>query len=472
MKFLLPLLLICWACNSSPSGPSAPLQPIAPVQDGRPSVYLEGIYATSTATGHPVESLFDTDPGTYWQTRAGAGPDEGIMLYFVNPLVLGSIQLLPTEGSFAEQDTTASVAVYINGSLIGKGNPSARIALAGAEAAGALYVRFARTGREQARSTRKADAEVSISEFPASAAVGLQALRLFDGQQRELRLIPPQRISGTITASSSLAPVTAYGPEKLFDARKEFAWVEGNTAGNGVGEWLRCSFDQEVRITALRIWNGYQRSDEHLKANARVRSFSFGLQGTPGDLCNLPDQKASVLIRLPTPVSGRAVELNIREVYPGTKYKDLAISDLVFYDGDQPFVLENRASESAARQAPPSPLTTLLDRPVYNRIEEGDVVTSQSLILRSDGTFVLYQDETYGDDAGSQTLADGNWELLESNASSATVKIFGRWNNLSQLLEYYEGSTPQQVTSIFSDRLTIDATTVTGQKMAGRFWLK
>lgn len=371
-----------------------------------------------------------------------------------------------------EQDTTASVAIYINGSLTSKGKPSERISLEGAGAAGALYVRFTRTGREQVRTARRADAEVSISEFPATASVGLQALRLFDGQQRELRLIPPQRIPGTITASSSLAPAGAYGPEKLFDARKEFAWVEGNAAGNGIGEWLSCSFDKAVHITALRIWNGYQRSDEHLKANARVRSFSFGVQGTPGDLCNLPDRKESVLIQLPAPVSGSDVEFNIKDVYPGTKYKDLAISDLVFYDGDQPFVLESREPEAAARQAMPAFLGNLLDRPVFNRIEEGDVVTSQSLILRSDGTFVLYQDETYGDDAGSQTLADGNWELLEHNSASATVKIFGRWNNLSQLLEYYEGSTPQQVTRIFSDKLTIDATAVTGQKMAGKFWLK
>lgn len=474
MKYFFPLLpLLFYACNGETPGNSPSTLPLNALQsDNRPVLYLEGLYATSSAPGKGVEGLFDADPATVWQTQQGAGPDEGIMLYFSKPVALGAVQALPTAGSFPV-DSNALLVVYVNGTAKVAGPPGTTIPL-DAPATRSLYLRFSTTGLEKTREVQHQDAMVTISDFPPTASIGLQAIRIFDKQNNALRLLPPQRLPGSINASSSLSPVSAYGPDKLFDARKEFAWAEGNAATAGVGEVLHFSFQQPVQMSALQIWNGYQRSDEHFKANTRVQTFTFGLKGAEGTNYTLSDSKEAQKIALTAPLSGTDFELNIRSVYPGLKYKDLAISDLLFYNGEVPFIIATTAQPqnelAMRRQSSQSPLESLLNRPLFNRISEGDVYTTQSLILRSDGTFVLYQTESYGDDAGSETLADGNWELLNADAATASVKIFGKWNNLSQLLEYYQGASAQQVTKIFSDVLTVDAQTVKGQKMVGTFW--
>ena len=48
-------------------------------------------------------------------------------------------------------------------------------------------------------------------------------------------MVPPRRVKGKITASSTLEPQMAYHVEQLFDHRKEFVWVEGDK-GNGKRE--------------------------------------------------------------------------------------------------------------------------------------------------------------------------------------------------------------------------------------------
>jgi hypothetical protein len=100
------------------------------------------------------------------------------------------------------------------------------------------------------------------------------------------------------------------------------------------------------------------------------------------------------------------------------------------------------------------------------------VKAKQSLILRSDGTFVLYNQEDYDGDANTNTVADGNWEMLESNSQISKVKVFGKWNDVTKIVEYYKGTGKQDVTKIFNDVLTIDAAQVRGEKMIGTFYVK
>jgi len=105
-------------------------------------------------------------------------------------------------------------------------------------------------------------------------------------------------------------------------------------------------------------------------------------------------------------------------------------------------------------------------------VNEEDVVTFQSLILRSDGTFVMYSNDVLPDDTESQTLADGNWELMTANGANATVRVFGKWNNVSDFADYYKGKTTQTDIRIFSDELTTDGSTVKGKRVIGTFYVR
>ncbi len=498
MKISTPFLfafLFAASCGNDSSKPAGANQPAPDTAISAQSadslsggIFLDGLYATSTAPGQDAIRLFDDDPKTGWQTRPGAGPDEGLMLYFSNATDV-RIKYVETQafpGSSFEKE--ALIQLYVNGQPIKAGAPGERITVEDKDGKGlkvnSLFLRFAETGVEEVtqRSIPTQDQDIQISAFPADGFVGLQTLTLFNDKGEALHIIPPKRVPGQVTASSTLAPESAYGPDNLFDSRKEFAWAEGNPATDGVNETLQFTFEQPVRITAVQIWNGYQRSPEHYKANARVRDFQISGGSAAPQTFTLRDDQAGQKIEFPSAIEGKNFELKIASVYPGKKYKDLAISDMVFYNGAQPFVLSS--GQSAQRQqlfrskAASSPLASLLDRRLHNLVESPFDATAQSLVLRSDGTFVLYLETTTTDESEKvisttgETIADGNWELLESTGGVAKVKVFGKWFDYSEVMEWYKGPTNREVTKIFNDVLTIDNNTVKGSKMIGTFYRK
>ncbi|GAB4494544.1 MAG: hypothetical protein OHK0019_21180 [Saprospiraceae bacterium] len=473
--FLIPLILAACGGEAPKQSESVSAPSPTPVTtDSRPPTYLEGVYATSSSPAHEVFDLFDDNPGTGWQTQEGSGPDEGIMIYFQNPVVLQSVQVMPEEGSF--QGEAAFMQTYVNGALGAGGKPGDKIDL-GKKAVKSLYLRFVKTGLEQTAKRERDGREVEIESYPGNAYIGIKELIVLNDKGESLRLVPPQRQIGSLSASSTLAPDIAYSPANLFDTRKEFGWVEGNKTSAGEGETLNFEFEEPVNITAIQIWNGYQRSSEHFAANARVRNFEFGAKGGPMTVYTLSDSKTAQKVKLAAPLKGQSFELKIKNIYPGKKYKDLVISELVFFDGEQPFVVSSKLPEqnraNLRSQVGSSPLAQLFNRRISNLLDdESGTITEQSLIIRSDGTFVLYSNEILPDDSESQTLADGNWELVSSDEAGATIKIFGRWNNVSNFADYYRGKSVQNVTRIFSDELTTDGNTVQGKKIVGMFYVR
>jgi hypothetical protein len=427
--------------------------------DNRPVVRLHGAYATSNAgSNYRLQNLFDADSTTGWRTRNGAGPDEGVMLYFAEPSTIQFIQLRPLAGS-----ADVPVTVYENGKSGPKGNLGQKITLSG-QPLRSLYLRF---GSPQSANTTKrteADMKLAVETFPENGFVGLQHLQLFDAQGAELRIVAPLRIEGDARATSTLSPQSAYGVKNLFDARKEFVWVEGNAANDGKGESIQFNFREKVTITALQIRNGYQRSDEHFQANARLKAFSFGAAGATASTYALQDQQDPQMIGLQTPLEGQSFQLTIESAFPGKKYKDLALSDLVFFNGQDAFVVESGATENTSvAKLGDSPLNALLDRRIANQVSLPDLNIDQSFILRSDGTFVFYRNEKWIDGVDSEQLADGNWEILSADANKAQVKIFGKMTDLSRYEEYYKGTVNNQFTRIFKDVLTIDGKMIKGK---------
>ncbi|MFN0037188.1 MAG: NADase-type glycan-binding domain-containing protein [Saprospiraceae bacterium] len=474
---MLPLFLFFAACGNEPaqktsSNSSSPENPAD--ANLSPATYLEGIYATSSAPGKILENLFDSNPATSWQTLPGTGPDEGIMLYFQNALPIASVEIVAAAGSFAKELPEGSdppILIYTNGQIASAGLPNARIAANGNGLVKSLFVRFVLTGNEETQILRQDEYDAYRYSYPTDASIALSELKVLNDKGETLRLVPPRSVKGSVAASSTLLPEAAYSPANLFDSRKEFVWAEG-TASSGEGETLTFEFEQSVNITAIQIWDGYQRSDEHFSANARLRNFDFGEKGGAARNYTLRDTKAGQKIELSAPAKGAAFELKINSVYPGKDYKDLAISDIVFYDGERPFVLRSALPEkykTALRaQAASSPLAALLDKRIANYIQEPASSVTQSLILRSDGTFVMYSEARSDGDPDIAAFADGNWEML----SGSQLKVFGKWSELVNGAEYYEGVSRKNPTRIFKDVLTVDAAKVAGTKMLGTFYLK
>ena len=111
-------------------------------------------------------------------------------------------------------------------------------------------------------------------------------------------------------------------------------------------------------------------------------------------------------------------------------------------------------------------LEKLLDSRVFNEYQSPDygMYMTRSAILRSDGTFVMYESEEDGGEP-VQTIADGNWEIIEADSEKATISVFGKLLDFSMLEMYYAGKTDAELGRIFRDKITISGTTIKGEKL-------
>jgi hypothetical protein len=476
---LLPILLL--SCSGGePPAPTPGQQAVeTPKATAKEILYLDGLYATSSAPGQDISRLFDGNDQTGWRTQNGAGLDEGIMLYFSDqaPVAVAAVHFQAMPGTLQGKDAT--VQLYVNGRPDAAGKPGERIALQGPEegqALRSLFIRFENTGQEQS-STREVEEVLNLTLriFPETAYIGLQSLSLYDPDGNMIALMHPERLQGRVSASSTLAPEAAYSPANLFDSRKEFVWVEGNATTAGAGEKLKFEFDKPIRISGLKIWNGYLRSEQHRTANARMKEGSFGPQGGPYTKFSLRDTPGGQMIDIPA-AEGSGFELEILSVYPGNRYKDLAISEILFFDDKKPLIIESELParyQSALRsKTNQTPLSGILNRLINNQLTQPGAKTRQSIVLRSDGTFVLYLSDHYEGSDEAETLADGNWELLSADNRTAKVKIFGKLYDMTNFEDYYKGRDKREVIKIFSEILIIDGETLSGTDYVRKFYLK
>ncbi len=430
--------------------------------------FLEGVYGTSTAEGFGIENLFDGKPETYWKTIQGAGPDEGIMLYFPKPTYLHQLIIKVAEGD--DLDKIKEITFYGDGKSFGDFDPKSPIKI------GSKFTTvFLRIKEVEKVKTIKNESEGSIQEvvvFNPKFSVGVSELT-FSGEKEEiLKIQPPVNLKGKVVASSTLKPANSYKASQLFDSRKEMVWVEGAT-NNGEEETLTFKLADETQITALEIWNGYQRSSKHFDSNAKLKIFEFGVKGGKMNTYELESKQGKQLVQLDTALKGKEFVLKIKQAFLGMDYKDLVISEMRFYDGSVPMVLStesNHNSKELVKQNRTKILGTVLDRRFKSEVQEEFMVYQNSIILRSDFTFVIYQQEEDQEaDAKIEKIADGGWEVVESNTNSAKIRIFGKLTNLSESYDFYKGKTDKEYIQIFQDFLQIRKGSIKGTNFFGEF---
>jgi hypothetical protein len=139
----------------------------------------------------------------------------------------------------------------------------------------------------------------------------------------------------TYCASSSLAPQFgfSYLPGNLIDGRLDTAWVEGDV-GDGLGEWIVVQFSGPRLLSQLRVWNGYHKNIDIFRKNNRVRDAEIVLSNGYRQTTTLSDRDGPQNIEIDSPNRSEWVQLIVKSVYRGTKYRDTAISELrlVFSD--------------------------------------------------------------------------------------------------------------------------------------------
>lgn len=436
-----------------------------------PFIKLSGMYATSTMMPHSKNNLaavFDNDENTYWATMPGAGPDEGFMLYFAEKQAIGTFEVLPATGD--NFSTIETMDVYINGvKVISNAEPGAFKIFN--DNVSSLYVRIGLT--KDAKRTYNDDNGLASINYPAGKSVAIAEINIIN-EGKEHSVLPVKAVGGSITASSTLSPATAYGVRNLFDAKKEFAWAEG-AKSKGEGETLTFTFDESQTISGLQIANGFQRSEKHFNSNASVKSFTVSDKSGNTTSYVLDKTQGVQKVTFKESLKTKELILTIDEVYPGTAYPDLVISELLFIGESGNFIIADSQAEATKKallaKARDTYLESILDRRIHNALEEPEGF-DKSIILRSDYTFVAYNKEwaEYSDESNSsEVIADGSWEIKEINGNEVSIRVFGKLRKVSTRFVPYEGTEKSDATQIFQDFVTITANELSGQKFMGTY---
>jgi len=140
-----------------------------------------------------------------------------------------------------------------------------------------------------------------------------------------------------ITASSTREPQgkVRYGINNIQDANLKTAWIPAN---NGIGASMSFVFRKkhftEMKSTnfwGLEIINGYLKNKTVWQENARVKRLRIEHNDKP--LCEvlLHDSMDVQSVQLPTFTirPGSVVKLVILETYSGTRYLDMAITEII-----------------------------------------------------------------------------------------------------------------------------------------------
>ncbi|MCL6613910.1 MAG: hypothetical protein K6U03_04725 [Firmicutes bacterium] len=388
---------------------------LPPATAAEPIKVITASATSSAADASPVVDLLDLTKKARWRPETqDYGEDEGLFFQFQDPVLLDWIEVkLKASKAFR-------LGFYLDGQRSLAKNPS------GAEGDNDLWYNiqarseggyvFVTLGAftESGGLNTKVKSVFIKYEYLAGQCPEVIAVRFYRGSKKTpLAVTVPSNVNGSITATSILAPETAYSPVNLFDSRPDFAWATDGKKTDGIGAGFTIKLDKPQTLAGLMIWNGYQRSETHYKANARPAELKVKIDESTEFTLPVKDIMGSQILTFPAPVAGATtLTVTVAKLYAGTAYKDLVVSELRLIDDKGRCILLNASPPRPQVENPL--LQKMLDR-TYSPLLMGintDYYPSRRLRIRANGSFVAYE---------SGTVLEGNWEPIEGG-----VRLFGK----------------------------------------------
>lgn len=132
-----------------------------------------------------------------------------------------------------------------------------------------------------------------------------------------------------VSASSYLSEENIkHVPDRIMDGDTTTAWVEGVDGNNGEGESITFTFGDLYTVSGIKIWNGYQKSEDLYYKNARPAELELEFSDGSTERISLQDIASGfqefALARHVTSY----VKVKIISTYAGSKYEDTVISEI------------------------------------------------------------------------------------------------------------------------------------------------
>lgn len=131
-----------------------------------------------------------------------------------------------------------------------------------------------------------------------------------------------------VTASSYLSEKNIkHMPDLIMDGDTTTAWVEG-VDDNGEGESITFTFGDLYAVSDIKIWNGYQKSEDLYYKNARPAELELEFSDGSTERISLQDTSSGFQeFALERHVTSY-VKVKIISTYEGSKYEDTVISEI------------------------------------------------------------------------------------------------------------------------------------------------
>jgi hypothetical protein len=419
-----------------------------------PNNVIAAASTSSSVQSAPVNCLLDPGCSGVWSPgSADSGANEGVYVQFEEAVPADSVELTTNV-----KDASPQFTLSINGTV-------AKLASTKPASASGRYV-----------ATYLAPGNLVKSIFFRLGVLkggwhGFQLYSIrFYSQHKPLDLALPVLVPASVAATSILEPQVAYQPANLFDSRYDFAWSTNGQTSKGKGESVEVKFSRPQNVSAMMVWNGYQRSETHFKANGRVTTVAVS-DGTSSSRVSLADKMGSQRVQFGSSFKNvSSLKLTIEEIAPGAKYPDVLISELRFIDDQNRILIPQVQTANPAS----SPLIdALLDKSLSSVACNSSFTPGnfqRSLRLRKDGSFVIYG-KAHDEEEKKKVdqVLEGNWELRES-----TIRIFGKRYSDTIVRTEYSQNTARTPPSIFQSELKVakfgDLSSAEQQELAALIW--
>lgn len=277
--------------------------------------------------------------------------------------------------------------------------------------------------------------------FNRNNDVIIKKIEIFYEGDKSYKIKTPKIVNGSVQASSTLSPERSYNIYKIFDSKLEDGWSSDKKM---TGDVIEFNFDEPQTIKAIKLWNGYQRSEVHYKANSRVKTLK--LEGDNGyeATITIKDKLGDQIVNLPKPFEGKYLKMTVFDSYPGTVYKDLVISEMRFFDGDKYFLINpikflKDNIEYSKNEFSKAYLNQILDNEISSSSWSNEEnFTGYTFRFRSDGSIYIQGEKTEGETA-KKFFTIGNYEILKASKEGVDLRLFGYIVEQKGTGTFYEG---------------------------------
>ncbi len=183
---------------------------------------------------------------------------------------------------------------------------------------------------EESQTTEKETASENVTENISTEEETQEKQRENISNEQEKDKAPEVRMRDVedVTASSYLSEKNIkHMPDLIMDGDTTTAWVEG-VDDNGEGESITFTFGDLYAVSDIKIWNGYQKSEDLYYKNARPAELELEFSDGSTERISLQDTSSGFQeFALERHVTSY-VKVKIISTYEGSKYEDTVISEI------------------------------------------------------------------------------------------------------------------------------------------------